>query len=273
MAIDRDARDGRDAVLSKVTDDVLVVTVNRPEQRNALSRDVIRALADTFAAQAGASGLRAAILTGSGDRAFAAGGDLKELATLRAESDIRAFSVEVRRALDRIREFPVPVIAALNGPALGGGAELAMACDFRVAAREAAIGFLQGKLAITTAWGGGIDLMQLVGPTRGLELLLSSQVLTATEAMGVGLVDRMAEGDETAVDAALRLLSAWSHQKPQVIRGFKAMALAMRHGEDRAGLEAVETDQFAATWLHDDHWEAADAAMARISRASPGRSV
>lgn len=251
---------------------VLHVTVNRPDKRNALSRDTLAALRGTFEAHAGDEGLVAAVLTGRGDRAFAAGGDLHELQALTTADAIEAFTRYAREALDSVRRFPVPVIGALNGDALGGGAELALACDLRLAAPHVRIAFLQGKLAIPTAWGGGIDLMRLLGPARALELLATSRMVPAAEALGLGLVNAVAP-EGTPLDAFVEdWLAAWRHQRPQVMRAFKAQVLAERLGVARPEREAAELSGFVEAWLHDDHWKAAERAIAGMRaplRAAP----
>ena len=119
----------RDSILVSAVDGVLFVTINRPDQRNALSRYVLSRMMQAFDDNRENLEIRAAVLSGAGERAFAAGGDLKDLDSLRDKAAVEAFSRDSRRALDSIRSFPLPVIAALNGDALGGGAELAMACD------------------------------------------------------------------------------------------------------------------------------------------------
>ena len=107
--------------------------------------------------------LACVVLTGAGDKYFAAGGDLRDLAQVRTEQGVCAMVEEARAALDAVRTFPLPVVAVLNGDALGGGAELALACDLRVMREGASIGYVQGRLAITTGWGGGTDLATVIG--------------------------------------------------------------------------------------------------------------
>lgn len=133
-------------VATEFADGVLRLTLARPEKRNALSDGLIAAIGATFAEWSTREDVSLAVLTGSGDKAFASGGDLKELDALRGEAEARAFAARTRAAFDHIRRFPVPVLAILNGDALGGGAELAMACDQRLALAHARIGFLQAKL-------------------------------------------------------------------------------------------------------------------------------
>lgn len=250
-------------VLVERAGDVLRVRIERPEKHNALSRACLTALGDAFAAQAGDPGLKAAVLTGAGNKAFAAGGDLREFAALRADGEARTLFSSAHAALERIRCFPVPVVAALNGLALGGGAELALACDFRVAAPHATIGYVQARLNISSGFGGGADLMRLLGPSRGLLLALRAEPLGAAQAHAAGLIDEVAREGETLDGCVESFLAPLIRQAPQVIRAWKAIALAERRRVDAAAAREVELDAFARTWVHRDHWAAADKALKR----------
>jgi len=251
-----------DSLLIAERDSILWLTINRPRQANALTLSLLDDIGETLASQSDRDDLRGAVISASGHKCFAAGGDLKELDLLRSDAEARAMSQRVRRALDSIREFPLPVVAALNGLALGGGAELALACDLRVAMPHAQVGFLQSQLNLTTAWGGGIDLIATVGPARALDLLLSARRVEAEEALRLGLVDRVAAADQSLDDCLEELLEPWRSRGPQVLRGFKTLA-----GEYRRSLHARLADgeqaSFVETWVHRDHWDAVSAAEAR----------
>jgi enoyl-CoA hydratase len=242
---------------------VLTVTLQRPEKRNALSRDLIGQIAATFERWSGRDDIVLAVLTGAGDKAFASGGDLKELKALRTEPDAVAFAAETRAALDTIRRFPVPVVAILNGDALGGGAELALACDLRIAAAHARIGFLQGRLNIATAWGGGTDLFQLVPPSRALKLLCTAEILSAQDALAIGLLDAVAPPDGDHAGFLASYLKPYAAQKPQVMRAFKALAIQHRFGAGPQEKAASEGARFAEAWVHPDHWAAVEAMETR----------
>ena len=246
-----------------VRDSVLRVCVNRPEKRNALSRGVLEELAHVFEDYGADTSLCAAVITGAGDKSFAAGGDLKEFASLRSEADAAALFRHANEALGEVRRFAVPVIAALNGLALGGGAELALACDFRVAAAHAGIGFVQGRLNISTGFGGGTDLFQLLGTQRALRLLTEARILDAEEARKIGLFDAVAAQDEPLEHCIERFLEPLRAQVPQVLRAFKALASGHRLGLTRAERERIEQTEFVRTWVHPDHWAAADQLLAR----------
>lgn len=248
---------GNGAVLAARDGRVLRVTVNRPAKRNALSRAVLKDLGEVFTAHAGDDGLSVAVLTGAGERSFAAGGDLKDLESLRTVGEAARMAEQAKAALHAIRAFPLPVVAVLNGDALGGGAELAVACDCRIAAAHARIGFAQGRLNISTAWGGGIDLLHLVGPAMGLRLLARGDLLDAETALSMGVIDAAATAGADIDEFTAAFLAPLLAPSPHVLRAFKALALGVRRGLSRAELEDLETRLFADTWVHDDHWAAA----------------
>jgi enoyl-CoA hydratase len=244
---------------------VLSVTINRPAKRNALALAVLDAIGAAFTDNAADETIACAVLTGAGDRSFAAGGDLRELDAVRGTDESRAMSARGRRALAAVRDFPAPVVAALNGPALGGGAELAMACDLRIAAPHAELGFLQAELNVTTAWGGGIDLLAALGPARALELLASARRLPARAALELGLYQRVAAPNEDLATFVATYVADLARRPPRVLRAHKALAAGFRR-RLHAELAGVEEAGFVPAWVHADHWSAAAAALARPPR-------
>jgi len=251
-----------DTLLVDLQRDVLTLTINRPEQSNALRMDLLDALGQVLAEHASDAAIKCAVITATGDRCFAAGGDLKELDAIRTSAQAEAMSKRGRRALDQIRRFPLPVVAALNGLALGGGAELAMACDLRVAVCTAEIGFLQGRLNVTTAWGGGIDLVAAVGTRRALELLTSARRVKADEASILGLFDRVCDERETLAACLDDYLAPFLARTRRVLEGFKAITTGHRQAVHER-LSAVEQGHFVSTWTNDDHWAAVAAAASK----------
>lgn len=249
---------GASFLIVKVAGGVLDVTLNRPEKRNALSRALLAELKRVFTEFAAADGLRVAVLRGAGDKSFAAGGDLRDLSAVHTPEEARRMAEDLHDALDAVRFFPLPVVAALNGDALGGGAELAVACDFRVAASHAHIGFIHGRLNIATAWGGGADLMRLVGTAKALRLLATSERVDAPAARELGLVDAVGTAGESLQAVIDRFIAPFLQQAPQVLRAFKALASAFRRGLAGAALREIETRHLVETWVHPDHWRAAD---------------
>ncbi len=242
---------------------VLTMTLNRPESRNAFSRALAADVRAAFEHWRERPDVRVCILTGAGDRAFCAGGDLKELSGMKAEADALQYSKDNWETLDAIRRFPAPVIGVLNGDALGGGAEVAMACDVRVAAAHARIGFLQSSLNITTAWGGGPDLFRLVGSSQAVRLLCSAELLDAERARDIGLIDAIVPAGDDGKAFLARYIEGFSQRPPQVTRAIKALAIQHRLGAPDDGRATTERKHFAAAWIHDDHWAAIAARQAK----------
>jgi enoyl-CoA hydratase len=208
--------------------------------------------------------VRYLVVTGAGDKYFAAGGDLRDLANVRDEAAVMAMMEEAGAALDAIRHCPVPVIALLNGDAIGGGAELALACDMRLQSAHARIGYIQAKLAITSAWGGGPDLFQLIGPAHAMRMMSRCELVGAEQAVAWGLADAVIRDGAGGEDlkAFLKPLDACA---PQVLRGIKAQAIAARQGVGWKAHRAIEQQHLVRTWLHDDHWAASDRLLSKGS--------
>ena len=188
--------------------DIAVVTVNRPGKLNALNRDTVEALHAFFRDAAADVSARAVIVTGAGSRSFVAGADIEEVAGFSALEG-REWGLLGQAMLRRIETMEKPVIAAINGYALGGGLELAMACHIRIASTRARLGQPELKLGIVPGFGGTQRLPRLVGKGRALEMLLTGDPVTAEEALAMGLVNRIAKPErllETARTLASRIL-------------------------------------------------------------------
>ncbi len=169
---------------------VTVLTIDRPEARNAIARATMQELAGAIS-EVEASPARVLVVTGAGNRVFVAGGDLKELASIRTHEEATAMADTMRRVLDRLATLPVPVVAAVNGDAYGGGAEVAVACDIRIAADDVRCAFNQVALGIMPAWGGIERLTALLGRGRALALMTTGRVLDAEAALALGLFDEV----------------------------------------------------------------------------------
>jgi enoyl-CoA hydratase len=236
-------------------DGVLSVTVDRPEKRNPLSLGVLDSLRRIFTDAASDSRVNVAVLTGAGSKAFSSGGDLAELSGYRDREDADALSRHGRAALDAIRFFPVPVIARLNGVALGGGAELALACDLRFASSASKVGFVHGRLRISPPWGGGKDLVRIVGAAKALRLLATAAILDAVEGQAMGLIDAVCPKDRSFDTWFEACLSEFRDQPRQLMRAYKAIAVSSRIPEC-AEADRLETEHFCELWCHEDHWNA-----------------
>lgn len=234
---------------------VATLLIDRPQARNALATGTMRELDDALNSipQTGASVL---VIRGAGERAFCAGGDLKELEHMRSGEGAIEMARGMRATLDRIPQLSIPVIAGLNGDAFGGGAELAVACDFRVAADHARIGFAQITLGLMPAWGASERLAALVGRGRALYMLLSGDIMSAPKARKLGLVEAVWAAAD--FDEELRKLAQTIAAAPTAaLAGIKASVNAVRpHHNPELASETIAA--FAKTWTDPAHWDAVE---------------
>ena len=214
-----------------------IVTLNRPDRRNALDRNAVRELGRLGRELTTDPRVSAAIVTGAGDRAFCAGADLKEREGM-SEADVREMLDLYRSELAWLGAAPFPVVAALNGPALGGGLELALGCDLRTAASHAVLGLPETSLGIIPGAGGTQRLPRLVGVPRALELTLLARRLSAEEALAWGLVNRVAPPGSTLLDDTLAWLSPVLEGAPLALRAALEAVRAATHLPLDAGLDA-----------------------------------
>lgn len=198
-----------DLVLTERDGAVGIVRLNRPEKLNAFAGEMRDLIADAVEALGADESIRALIITGAG-RGFCAGADvhyLNELVAAENAADFQKLLEAGERVVQLIRGLPKPVLAAINGPAAGGGANLALACDLRIMADTAAIGQTFTRIGLHPDWGGTYFLPRLVGAARALELMWSGRMVGAEEALAIGMVERVVPADRLA-DEAL----AWAHQ-------------------------------------------------------------
>jgi len=243
-----------DILQQDIHDSVLELTINREDAGNALNNEMIGLLSDSLKKFRSRPDLRCVLIKGSGEKFFVAGGDLKELTAVTEDKETEEMALNGREMLDQIRYFPVPVIAKINGYALGGGAELAMACDYRIACETAKFGFIHSSLGITTAWGGMIDLIESIGSSKALSILIEGKMLDAKEAYQVGIIHEV-EKTNKALDLRINALKKIYQDTPtHVIRGIKSVN--MKHKERiHENLKEVELDSFKKTWMSDEHWQ------------------
>jgi methylglutaconyl-CoA hydratase len=238
-----------------------VWTIDREDRRNALSRSTLLALGSLARDAAQNPSVRAIVITGAGDKAFCAGADLKERAAM-TENDVRAQLDLYRSELGPIARSPKPVVAAINGHALGGGLELALCCDLRIAAAHAELGLPETSLGIIPAAGGTQRLPRVVGPARAKEMILLGRRVSAGEALAWGLVNKVVTAGESVVDAAIEWLAPVGGGAPIA----QAAALeAVDHAEAvplEVGL-ALEKLSYERTLVSEDRREALAAFVAK----------
>jgi dTMP kinase len=238
---------------------VAAIEVARPHRQNAFDRAAMAAFAEAVAGlgETCARGeVRAVVLCGGGGR-FLSGGDLKDLDDVRTPEGAAAFSAVMQGALAALAALPVPVIAAIDRFALGGGMEVALAADLRVAAQDAVLAFRQAPLGVTTGWGAVPRLRALVGRSTALRLLLDGPNLSAAEAANLGLVDRVAPAGTSARSAALSWAAELAARSPLAIAGLKQLVAALDpQAEALADHWQIERTLFGRTWASEAHWAA-----------------
>jgi enoyl-CoA hydratase len=253
-------------LLYSVDDGILTLTLNRAEQLNALNSQMVGELEDAVARARADEGVRGVVVTGAGEKAFAAGADIAEFAGM----DARAGHALARRGqalMTAIETMPKPVVAAVNGFALGGGCELALACHLRVASQRAQLGLPEVGLGLIPGYGGTQRLPRLVGRGVATEMILTGERVTAERAQAIGLVNRVVEED--VVGAARALVSAVLSKGPVAV----ALALAAVRASDlplAAGLEH-EASLFAQCFATEDYAEGVSAFLGRRQPEFKGR--
>lgn len=219
--------------------------VNRPHVRNAFNWATMESFADLVEDLYNQPNLHVLIVTGTG-KAFVSGGDLSELQHYPRPEHGERLAKIMGDALQRLETLPCPTIAAINGPARGGGAEVAMACDIRIIAEEATIGFVHTRLGIITAWGGGQRLLRLLGYSRALELLTTGRILDASEALALGLVNTIAPENHTLETAQTLAQQIAANPIDCILATKRFLRVGLTEPEPVAF--AVERAEFPALW-------------------------
>jgi 2-(1,2-epoxy-1,2-dihydrophenyl)acetyl-CoA isomerase len=237
------------SVLVQTAERIGTVTLNRPERLNALDGRLAPAIADAVERLGEDAAVRVIVITGAG-RAFCAGADVQYLGDLLERGDVAEAAALVRsgdRVVHAIRDAPKPVIGAVNGPAAGGGANLALACDLRIASEHASIGQTFNRIGLAPDWGGTYLLPRLVGPARAAELIFTGRMVDAAEAERLGLFNRVVP-EERFADEVRALARTLAAKPPRAIARAKAALLRSLHADLDEMLEhelRAQTECFA----------------------------
>ncbi len=248
-------------------DGILTLTLNRPDKLNALSLELMDALGEAVERAASDASVKAVVVTGAGDKAFVAGADIGQFTRLDAESGAR-FARRGQEVFGQLEAMQVPVVAAVNGYALGGGCELALACHLRVAAENAVFGQPEVNLGILPGYGGTQRLPRLVGRGRALEMILTGDRVDARRAYEIGLVNQVVPQGE-AVGAARAMAKKIAAKAPVAV----ALSLRALYAADRPQAEglAYEAELFGQACATDDLKEGAAAFLEKRAPAWQGR--
>ena len=234
---------------------IATLRVNRPAARNALNWTAQAQFAAAVVEAGRDTAVRVLIITGTGDKAFVSGGDLKELSQHPEREAGARLNRVMRDALVQLMQLPIPVIAAVNGDAFGGGCEILTACDLRLAASHARFCFAQVRNALCTGWGGTGRLVNLLGQARALDLLLMSRIFSAEEAAQMGLVQQVvAEG--AGLETAVTQLAQSLTQLPKHALAASKQLVYAASQLPIAEVNQLETDLFVDLWSQPDHLEA-----------------
>lgn len=242
------------AIIEHTVGTSLILSLNRPDAGNAVDLDTAQALHERLSRCRGDRGVRTIIVTGSGDRFFCTGGDVKRYRALRDGAELTAVFGKIRTLLDVLEGLEQPVIAALNGYVIGGGVELALACDIRIAHTSARLSLPQSRLGIIPGWNGIERLVETVGRSAAMRMLWSGRQYSAQEALRLGLVDEVVS-EGSVLDAALRCAAEFDRAAPMTLGAVKRCVLQTLRGTSEQS-RGQASDLLEQLWFSAEHREA-----------------
>ncbi len=242
-------------LLTAIEKEILIITINRPDKMNAINSDVMRELGEVIADLQKNSNAKSAIITGAGPKAFVAGADIAQFTGLSVEEGMQ-LAQKGHDVFNSIENSSKPVIAAVNGFALGGGCELAMACHFRIASENAKFGQPEVNLGLIPGYGGTQRLVQLIGKGRALELLMSGNMIDAATALQYGLVNHVVPAEEL-LSKAMSILETINSKAPLAVA--KCIETANAVYDETVDGFALEVSAFGECFGTEDMKEGATA--------------
>jgi enoyl-CoA hydratase len=255
------------SLLTSLDNGILTITINRPDKLNALNKIVMDELDQVMDEVYENTTVRSAIITGSGQKAFVAGADISEFVGLKASEGME-MAMKGQKIFFKIENSPKPIIAAVNGFALGGGCELAMACHFRIASENAKFGQPEVNLGLVPGYGGTQRLVQLIGKGRAMEYLMTGNMIDASMALQFGLVNHLVSAGEL-LEKARSILSLINSKAPVAIAKCIQSANAV-YDKDQNGFQ-TEIDCFGECFETEDMKEGASAFLEKRKPVFSGR--
>lgn len=254
-------------ILSEINEGILQITINRPSKLNALNKKTISELHDAFAEAREDDEVKVIILTGSGEKAFVAGADISEFSDFSKKEGQELAAQGQAKLFDYVANFPKPVIAAINGFALGGGLELAMAAHFRIASDNAKMGLPEVSLGLIPGYGGTQRLPQLVGKGRAMEMIMTAGMIDATQALQYNLVNHVCPQEEM-LEFAEKLAS--KIMKNSLVAVSAAIKAVNANFEDGVNGFDVEIEEFGKSFGTEDFKEGTSAFLNKRKADFPG---
>ncbi|MBL4577952.1 MAG: enoyl-CoA hydratase/isomerase family protein [Flavobacteriales bacterium] len=255
------------SILSEQDNGIVTITINRPEKLNALNKATLTELDAAVASALKDSSVAGIIITGAGEKAFVAGADISEFTGISVEEG-KALSQNGQDIFERIEKGSKPVIAAVNGFALGGGCELAMACHIRVASENALFGQPEVNLGLIPGYGGTQRMIQLIGKGKATELLMTADMVKAPEALNLGLVNHVTSSEEL-LPKCVEILEKIKGKSPIAIG--KIINCVNAHFEDGTNGFDVEVNQFSKCVATEDFKEGTSAFLEKRKANFPGK--
>ncbi|GGW90419.1 enoyl-CoA hydratase/isomerase family protein [Salegentibacter mishustinae] len=255
-------------ILTENNDGILQIIINRPKKLNALNRDTIQELHDAFLDAKDDEEVKVVILTGTGEKAFVAGADISEFSDFSAEEGRELAADGQAKLFDFVANFPKPVIAAVNGFALGGGLELAMAAHFRVASDNAKMGLPETSLGLIPGYGGTQRLPQLVGKGRAMEMIMTAGMIDANQALQYNLVNHVCEPEEL-IEFTEKI--AKKIMKNSLVAMSAAIRAVNANYEDGVNGFEVEISEFGSSFGTEDFKEGTSAFLNKRKADFPGK--
>jgi enoyl-CoA hydratase len=255
-------------LLLSTTDSVLTITINRPDKLNALNKSTIQELHDVLKEHSSIPAIKVILITGSGTKAFVAGADIAEFANFDVQQGSMLSADGHKLLFDYVQNYNKPVIAAINGFALGGGLELAMSCHFRVASATAKMGLPEVSLGVIPGYGGTQRLAQLVGKGKAMEMILTADMIVAEDALKWGLVNYVVTPEEL-LNKCNELANKISTRSPVALKS-AIKAVNANYSSGVNGFE-IEIEEFGNCFGTDDFKEGTSAFIEKRKANFPGK--
>lgn len=247
-------------LIEQLPSGILVFKITRPDKRNAVNFKVMEGLEEAIE-RTKLADVQALVITGEGEQAFCSGGDLSVFHALRTEEEAHEMLSRMGEILYNLAVLPKPTVALINGTAVGGGCEIATACDFRIAKIGAKLGFIQGSLAITTGWGGGTLLFERIDAAHALKLLTEASIYRAEQLDHIGMISQVV--DEVDITVAERFLEEERSIQSEVLSAYKQIQIRKWQASGLYERMMQEVRQCAVLWAREEHHQAVDVFLNR----------